>query len=335
MPKQPGGKLAGLRDIFHGSGFNELHEGGLIIVNKWEGVFSVVPTPFHPDGRLDEESLQKAVQLFLSAGVNGLTVLGVTSEVSRLTDSEKSRIINLVLAQTAGKVPVIAGTTAEGTQTCVEASKTAVQAGVSAVMVSPPRMPKLNSDAVIRHYQAISVAIELPIVVQDYPPSSGYSMEASLLARIVREVPSAKVIKLEDAPTPLKIARIREIAGDVSVSILGGLGGMYLIEELFAGANGAMTGFAIPEILIEVVTHFRNGSIEVAKELFYRHVALMRFEFQEGIGLSIRKEILRRRGVFASAVVRAPGAGMDASTLKTLDHLLDWYKKEGCPWIPD
>src|SRR5258706_12253355 len=115
-------------------------------------------------------------------------------------------------------------------------------------------------------------------------------MEASLLIRIINEVPNAIAIKLEDAPTPVKISRIREMAKDSSFAIFGGLGGMYLFEELLSGADGAMTGFAIPEILIEIVLNFQSGEVEKAKAIFYRYVAIMRFEFQEGIGMAIRKE---------------------------------------------
>jgi 4-hydroxy-tetrahydrodipicolinate synthase len=143
----------------------------------------------------------------------------------------------------------------------------------------------------------------------------------------------ASAIKLEDATTPLKVARIRAAAEGEPVTIFGGLGGVYLLEELLAGATGAMTGFAIPEILVQVVKNFHSGDIQKAKQVFYHYVAVMRFEFQEGIGMAIRKEILHRRGAIAHPVVRPPGAPIDASTIRALDELIDWLKSEGCLWI--
>jgi 4-hydroxy-tetrahydrodipicolinate synthase len=297
------------------------------------GVISVLPTPFTPDGTLDLISLKKVIQLFVKAGVNGFTALGVTSEVSKLSDVEKRQILETVIQELPGNIPMIVGTTAEGTHTCIEASRIAMSLGAASIMVSPPRMPKLNTEAVVRHYKTLSDRVPLPIVVQDYPPISGYAMEPSLLIRILKGVPNVIAIKLEDAPTPLKISRIRELAGDSSIAIFGGLGGMYLFEELLAGADGAMTGFAIPEILIDVVRNFQSGNLEKSKEIFYRHVAIMRFEFQEAIGMAIRKEILRRRGAIDFAGVRAPGATLGDSTIRALDELFDWYKKEGLPWI--
>lgn len=294
-----------------------------------KGVFSVLPTPFQKDGSLDLDSLRRVTELFLSGGVSGFTALGVTGEVARLEESERWVVLDAVLAQVNGRVPVIAGTTAEGLRTAIEYSRRAQSAGAAAVMVSPPRMPKLNSDAVVNHYRALSEALDIDIVVQDFPPISGFTMEASLLARIAREVPRARTIKLEDPPTPLKTGQILKQVDGVPVAILGGLGGVYLLEELLAGAAGAMTGFAYPEMLVEIVTLFHAGRVDEAADRFFRYVPLMRFEFQQGIGMSCRKEILRRRGVLATSTIRPPGAVMDASAHTALDHLLTWMKRQG------
>jgi 4-hydroxy-tetrahydrodipicolinate synthase len=299
----------------------------------FEGVYSVLPTPFSQNGDLDEASLRRVVTLFLDAGVNGLTALGVTGEVARLDDRERARVLEVVLSEVNGRVPVVAGTTADGTRTCIGYSRQAREAGASAVMVSPPRMIKLNSDAVVRHYQALAEAVDIEIVVQDYPPISGYAMEPVLLARIAREIPRARTIKLEDPPTPFKTSRILEtLGGNPTVRIFGGLGGVFLLEELMAGATGAMTGFAYPELLVRIVTLFREGRVDDAADVFYQAVPLMRFEFQEGIGMAIRKEVLHRRGALTSAATRAPASRLDAATRQALDRVLEWVKPEKI-WI--
>lgn len=299
-----------------------------------QGVYSVLPTPFNRSSDIDETSMRKVVDLAIAARVDGLTCLGVTSEIARFTETERRQMTDLVLAHVNGRVPVVVGTTAEGLRTCIEYSRQAKAAGAAAVMVSPPRMPKINSDAVARHYAALADAVDIPIVVQDYPPTSGYAMEPWLLARIAREVPAARTIKLEDPPTPLKTTRILEEAKDVPVAIFGGLGGVFLLEELLAGSAGAMTGFAYPEALVEIVQLYTAGEVDRAAEVFFRFVPLMRFEFQEGIGMAIRKEVLRRRGVIADAIVRAPGVGLDQTTLAALDRVLRWTaRQEGAAWI--
>jgi 4-hydroxy-tetrahydrodipicolinate synthase len=191
-------------------------------------------------------------------------------------------------------------------------------------MISPPRMPKINSDAVAKHFAEVASAVDVSIIVQDYPPISGYAMEPSLLARIARDVPAARTIKLEDPPTPFKTSRILETAGGTEVAIFGGLGGVFLLEELMAGAAGAMTGFAYPSILVNIVRLFRAGTIDEAAGVFYQSVPLMRFEFQEGIGMAIRKEVLHRRGAIAHAGIRAPGGTLDRTTQDALDRVLRW-----------
>lgn len=300
---------------------------------RFQGVFSVLPTPFTKGGDVDTQSLRRVVDLFIAAGVNGLTALGVTGEVARLTENERDVVLETVVDQARGRVPIIAGATADGTRKCIELCRRAVAMKAAAVMVSPPRMPKLNSNAVVGHYKALADAVDTWIVVQDYPPITGYAMEPSLLARIARDVPRARTIKLEDPPTPLKTSRILAESKGVEVDILGGLGGVYLIEELMAGASGVMTGFAYPEVLIEVVKLFRSGEVSLAADAFYRHVPLMRFEFQQGIGVAIRKEALRRRGVLTDAGVRAPGTVADASTLAALDSVLEWMRASKEPWF--
>jgi len=290
----------------------------------FSGVFSVLPTPFDSSGDVDYDGLKRVVDLFIGGGVNGLTALGVTSEVARLTEAERSRVLETVIRHVDRRVPVVAGATADGLRTCLEFTRQARQAGAAAVMISPPRMPKINSEAVVRHFSEVASGCDIAIVVQDYPPISGYAMEASLLARIARDIPAARTIKLEDPPTPFKISRILEQTNGIATQIFGGLGGVFLLEELMAGAAGAMTGFAFPELLVRIVRAFRSGQVDEAADLFYSTVALMRFEFQEGIGMAIRKEVLARRGAIAHAGIRAPGGQLDRPTREALDRVMKW-----------
>lgn len=300
----------------------------------FEGVFSVLPTPFRGGGDVDVESLKRVVDLIVGAGVKGVTALGVTGEAARLSERERGVVVDTVVRQVAGRAKVIVGTSADGLRACIDFSREALSLGAAAVMVSPPRMPKLNTESVVNHYKALAEAVDLPIVVQDYPPISGFAMEAGLLARIAREVPAARAIKLEDPPTPFKTARILAAAGETKVAILGGLGGLFLLEELMAGAAGVMTGFAYPEVLVKVMSLYRAGEIDEAANLFYRFVPLMRFEFQEGIGMAIRKEVFKRRGALADASTRAPGAVLDEATRAALDRVLTWTaRQEGASWI--
>jgi 4-hydroxy-tetrahydrodipicolinate synthase len=300
----------------------------------FQGVFSVLPTPFKGGGDVDVDSLRRVVDLIVGAGVTGVTALGVTGEVARLNERERHLVVDTVVRQVNGRARVIAGTSADGVRTCIGYSREAKALGASAVMVSPPRMPRLNTESVVNHYKALAEAVDLPIVVQDYPPIPGFAMEAGLLARIAREVPAARAIKLEEPPTPFKTARILAAAAETKVAILGGLGGVFLLEELLAGAAGVMTGFAYPEALVRIVSLYRAGRVDEAADLFYVFVPLMRFEFQEGIGMAVRKEVFRRRGALADGSTRAPGAVLDEGTRAALDRVLAWTaRQKGAEWI--
>jgi 4-hydroxy-tetrahydrodipicolinate synthase len=299
-----------------------------------DGVLSVLPTPFRAGGDVDHESLRRVAELALGAGVQGVVALGSTGEVARLTERERSAVIETVVTHVAGRATVIVGTSADGVRLCAEFSREARALGAGVLLITPPRASRLGAEAVVSHYKAIAEAVDLPIIVQDYPPLCGFTMDAPLLARIAREVPAARTITLGDPPTPQKTARILAAAGETRVSVLGGLGGIFLLEELMAGAAGVMTGFAFPEVLVEVYRLHREGRHAEAADRFYRFVPLMRFEFQEGIGMAIRKEILRRRGVLADGSMRAPGLVLDEGTRAALDRMLAWTATQpGAEWI--
>lgn len=297
-------------------------------------MFSVLPTPFRAGGDIDHEGLTRLVDLVVSSGVQGLTVLGVMGEALRLSDRERSAAVDTVVRRVDGRARVVVGASADGVRLCVEFSREVKALGASAVMIGPPRAAKLNSEAVVHHYATVAEAVDLPIVVQDDPSTCGFTMEAGLLARIARQVPAARTIKLEDAPTPAKVARILAAAGEIKVCVLGGLGGVFFLEELMAGAAGAMTGFAYPEALVGTMAHYRAGRFDEAADLFYRFLPLMRFECQESLGLAIRKEIYRRRGALTDASTRAPGPVLDEATRAQLDRVLAWtVAQPGMPSI--
>lgn len=291
----------------------------------FNGVFSVLPTPFFENGAVDFESLKKTTRFFAGAGVDGLVALGVTSEVGKLTDREQADVLACVLNEAPAKMPVIAGATSDGLATSIDLSRRARTLGAVGVMVGPPRMHRANSDAVVRHFAALGDAIGMDIVLQDYPAVSGFAMETALIVRLAAQVPAIKAIKLEDPPTAPKIAALRAAeANGVRTPIFGGLGGACLFEELLAGSTGAMTGFAFPEVLVAVVQAYHAGRVQEAADSFYRYVPAIRLEAQEGVGLGIRKEFLRRRGLIERAELRAPAGRLDTSALAAIDHVLDW-----------
>ena len=284
------------------------------------GIYNITPTPFHPDGSLDEPSLRRLTQFTRGTGVNGMTILGVLGEADKLTEAERDRVISAVVDAAAG-LPICVGTTHAGTDGCIAFSRRAQELGARAVMIAPPRLARTNDAALERHYLAVADAIDIPIVVQDYPPAvGGITMSVELSARLADISPRCRFLKLEDEPSPMKVSQVR--AANPDVRIFGGLGGLMFLEELRHGAIGTMTGFAFPEILVSIHRRFVAGDLDGAAGVFYENLPIIRFENQPRINLALRKHIYQRRGVIASPRVRAPFTPVDADTLADLDDLL-------------
>jgi 4-hydroxy-tetrahydrodipicolinate synthase len=284
------------------------------------GVYNITPTPFHADGRLDEASLARLTGFTRDRGVDGMTILGVLGEADKLTDHERDRVIAATVEAAAG-LPICVGTTHAGTDGCIAFSRRAQELGARAVMVAPPRLARTSDAALIRHYLAVAAAIDLPVVVQDYPPAvGGITMSVDVIASLAEQSPLCRFLKLEDEPSPMKVSQVRAASPDVR--IFGGLGGVMFLEELRHGAAGTMTGFAFPEILVDIHRRFTRGDVDGATSVFYRYLPMIRFENQARINLALRKHIYHRRGAIASPTVRAPYTPVDADTLADLADLL-------------
>jgi 4-hydroxy-tetrahydrodipicolinate synthase len=287
---------------------------------RLRGVWNILPTPFTDDGALDEVGVRSLVDFVVGTGVDGLTVLGVMGEVTRLSDDERTRVIATAIQHAAGRVPICVGVSHAATDRAVAFAREAEALGAHSLMLAPPALAKPSDEAVLAHYVAVAGATGLPIVVQDHPASSAVWMSTRLLASLAAASPNCRVVKLEEEPSPPKIRRLLGEADGVTV--LGGLGAVMLVEELRAGAMGTMTGLGYPEVLVDIVRRWFAGDMDGAYGAFYRILPLIRFEAQPGISVAIRKEIYRRRGAMSSARVRAPGGRLDPGTLADLDDLL-------------
>lgn len=291
-------------------------------MNQIKGVYNILTTPFQPDGSLDEASLRRLTNAIIAMGVDGITVLGVAGEAQKLTEPERARVVATVMEVNADRVPIIVGASRDGTEPAIAACRSAQEAGASGVMVAPPTFAQ-PGPALIEHFRRVGDAIDIPIVLQDYPPVNGVTLSPRVMADLVEAVPAITTIKLEDTPTPQRFAQTLALTGD-RVSIVGGVGGMYLLDELRRGGRGTMTGFAFPEVLLGIWHAWERGDHESAAEIYYKYLPVLIFEGQPKIGVAIRKEVLRRRGLIECALVRQPGLTLDEGTRAGLMATLDF-----------
>ena len=285
------------------------------------GVCTIALTPFTDEGDLDEESIGSLSESYVDAGVHGITILGIMGEAHKLSDAERRVVTEDYVSTVGGRVPVVVGCSGMATRVVVERVQEAQEAGAAAVMVAPPNNQR-NLDLVVEHYRRVAEAVSVPVVVQDEPVNTGVVMPAPFLARLVDGIEGCRYVKLEEAPTTIKISSLLERT-ESGVGVFGGLGGMYFYEELGRGAVGTMTGFAYPHVLVQTYRLFAEGQQRKAQEYFFRYLPLIRFEAQLGVGgVGIRKEILKLRGVIASSHVRFPAQSLDEKTLRELEDLV-------------
>jgi 4-hydroxy-tetrahydrodipicolinate synthase len=290
------------------------------------GVFIISVTPFTDAGDVDWPSVDSLIEFYLGKGVSGVTILGMMGEAQKLSDTEAATFAKYFIDRVAGRVPVIVGVSHAGTDNLVHLSKTAVDAGAAGVMIAP--VAGLKTEIQIRDYFAVifkRLGPDIPVCFQDYPIGTGVNISVPAFLQLVDEHPTLVMFKHEDWPGLRKLQQVRRACdGSVRrrISILCGNGGVYLPQELHRGADGAMTGFAYPEMLVRVCEAFSAGHAGDAEDIFDGYLPLVRHEQQIGIGLAIRKEILRRRGAIASAAVRAPGPRLDRDDIEELDRLM-------------
>lgn len=288
------------------------------------GVFVIAVTPFTETGAIDDQSLDSTIDFYFERGADGLTVLGMMGEAPKLTQDESIAVIRRTLSRADGK-HVVVGVSAPGLAAIGELTKAAMDLGASGVMVAPPGSLKTNEQIVAYYRQVVeTVGSAVPVVLQDYPLTTGVTISTGTLGEILEALPSIVMVKHEDWPGLAKISALRdaESRGRRRTSILCGNGGLFLPEEMRRGADGAMTGFAFPEMMRDVVALAARGDYDRAQDVFDAYLPLVRYEQQPGIGLAVRKYVLMKRGAITSAAQRRPAASLSASAVAEVDFLM-------------
>ena len=292
------------------------------------GVYLITVTPFTDSGELDLVSTERMVDFLLETGVTGLTVLGIMGEAPKLTAQESRIFVKQVLARVSGRVPVVVGASAAGFAPMRELTESVMDMGAAGVMVAPPGTVKTN-EQIVAYFDMVNETLgpKVPWVLQDHPVATGVQMSPDVILKILKNSPHCVMLKHEDCPGLAKLSAIRAASdrGELErVSILtGNGGGLFLPEELTRGADGAMTGFAYPEMMVDVCRAHAAGDVERAHDLFDAYLPLARYEQQTGVGLAVRKHIFAERGIIASAAVRKPGPKLSAADLADIARLTE------------
>jgi 4-hydroxy-tetrahydrodipicolinate synthase len=289
------------------------------------GVYVIAVTPFHDDGRLDEASTDRMVEFYRGCGVTGLTILGVMGEAPKL-DTEEAIAFSRRVIKSCGKLPVIVGVSAPGFAAMRALARSVMNAGAAGVMIAPPFTMRTDDQIVSYFAQAVeAIGADIPFAIQDYPQGSGVVMAPSAIRRIIDAHASCVMLKHEDWPGLEKLTAVRRLMQEGAmrtVSVLTGNGGVFLDFEMERGADGAMTGYAFPDMLVDVVRLQKAGKRDEAHDLFDAHLPLMRYEQQPGPGLAVRKHVLKLRGAILSDAQRKPAVPLSQIARAEVSYLL-------------
>ncbi|NRB00110.1 MAG: dihydrodipicolinate synthase family protein [Rhodobacteraceae bacterium] len=294
----------------------------MTLTESAKGVFTISATPFHPNGALDVESLDSLTDFYLERRATGLTILGIMGEAGKLSADESLTVVKRVVAR--ANVPVVVGVSSPGFAAMEALAKSAMDAGAAGVMIAPPASLKTDGQIVGYYHSAAEMLGDIPFVIQDFPLVTNVAFDPTVILKIVEDCPTCVMLKHEDWPGLNKISALRAASdnGARRISILCGNGGQFLLEEMIRGADGAMTGFAFPEMMADVVDAFNAGDIDRARDIFDAYLPLVRYESQPGAGLAIRKYTLAKRGAIAHATLRKPGGSVNAATQAEIDALI-------------
>ncbi len=295
------------------------------LIAKFTGVFPIAPTPFNPDGSIDWKSADRLFAYYDEIGSDGATVLGIMGEAPKLEPAESLELLKRSV-KALGKKPIIVGVSAPGFAAMRSLSREAMEAGAAAVMIAPPNTLRTDDQITGYYAQAVeAIGTDVPFVIQDYPLITSVVMTPGVIRRIVMDNPSCVMLKAEDWPGLEKISLLRKWQAEGSLrplAIMVANGGLFLDFEMDRGADGSNTGYAFPEMLIDVVRLAKAGDRDGAHDLFDAHLPLLRYEQQPVLGLSVRKYVMMRRGLIASDALRKPGGGLSAIAKSEVDYLL-------------
>lgn len=228
------------------------------------GVLTALLTPFAPDGRIDEPTLRAVVDRSIDGGVSGVVACGSTGEFSALTADERRHVVETVVDQSAGRVPVVAQTGGLTAAEAIAHSRHAQQAGASVLMLVTPFYEALTMDETLRYLRTVAGSVDIPVMLYNLPAATGVFLDADTVGRLAREVENIRYIKDTSADMS-QVGRLIRYHGDVVSTIVGW--DALALAALADGAAGVMCGAAnvVPTELVAVASAVATGELGRAR----------------------------------------------------------------------
>lgn len=293
-----------------------------MIATQLQGIFPVLPTPFRQDGSIDPEAMRRVVRFALDCDVAGVVFPGFASEVESLKREERALLLRTVADQVSGRVPIIAGASADSAEAAVGHARAAMDCGIDTVMIQAPKSVGTAADEVGAFFGAITKALpSLTILLQNAPAPRGSDLSPATMLEIVRRNPAIRYVKEETLPSGAAVTALLGGAVAHLAGVMGGGGARYVIEEYRRGACGAMPALELADAHVTLDRAWRSGHTERARDIYMRTLPLLLI--QANFRMRFTKYVLMRRGVLDNMVVRSPVPAWDATDIAEIDFWLD------------
>lgn len=284
---------------------------------SWEGIFVIMQTPFLETLELDEESLRRETDFLCRGRVHGMVWPAGAGEHQTLSHAERKRYAESVVKEARGRVPVLIGVQGHNKFEAMDYARHAEKIGADGLQALGPTDGTSDQDRLADYFLSIASVSKLPMCIQ----VSNGGMTTDFLLRMADQIPSLRILKLENGDVPHDVTRVVKERKRPLVASTGG-GAMNLINEMERGSGGTMAGAGLADIQAEIWDLFQAGKKRESAALFAKFLPSAVMERR--VTYVIQKEILRRRGVFKTVVMRnTKRFTMDAADLRELDGILE------------
>jgi 4-hydroxy-tetrahydrodipicolinate synthase len=284
------------------------------------GAFPVLPTPFRPDGAIDEQDFKSIIRFALDSGVDGVVYPGVASEVDTLSKDERRRQVDLLAAEIGNRIPIILGASDPDPAVAARHVAHAAEIGAAAAMVMAPGHLGNSIEAQTEYFRQVAADAGVPIMLQNQPKPIGAGLTPEEVAAVASSVEMIRYIKEETPPCGQHLTRIKNAANGSVDAIFGGAGGRYVMDEMARGAAGTMPACELADIHAMMMNAWHKGDVTTARRLYSASLPLL--NFQAIFRMHMTKEVLRRRGVIQNTFVRGKGPKFDEGDRTELALLL-------------
>jgi 4-hydroxy-tetrahydrodipicolinate synthase len=284
------------------------------------GVIPVLPTPFTAEGEVDEVGFRNVIDAAIADGVGGLAMFGMASEYVKLSDAEKACLTQILVGQTAKRVPVVVSITHHSLEVARKEAAAAMRAGADALMIMPPFFMAPSPDAVQNHIATIVAETAAPVIVQYAPIQTGTSLTAETCVALHQKHPNFAYVKVDLIPSGPMISRLQALSNKSLKSMVGYMG-LYLPHDVARGAVAVMPTVSVSRTFVELFRLLR-ADYDEGHKLHERLLPLLNFMMQSvEMLVAVEKILLQRRGLLVSAYCRSPRWTLDALHIAELDYL--------------